>query len=74
MGDARWSLSTGFMFETAAAAAAAAECELRVSDGINMSYLDHFARYTGGKGGDTGALNRADIARARVDLIREAAP
>ena len=70
MGDARWSLSTGFMFETAAGA----ECELRVGDGINMSYLDHFARYTGGKGGDTGALNRADIAQARVDLIREAAP
>jgi hypothetical protein len=70
LGDARWGLSTGFMFETAAQA----ECELRISDGINMSYLDHFARYTGGKGGESGALNRADIAQARVDLIREAPP
>jgi hypothetical protein len=58
------------MFETAGGV----ECELRVSDGFNMSYLDHFARYTGGQGGGTGALNRADIAQARVDLIRESAP
>lgn len=70
MGDARWNLSTGFMFE----AAAQARCELRVSDGVNMSYLEHFARYTGGEGGESGALNRADIGQARIDLIREHAP
>jgi hypothetical protein len=69
-GDARWNLSTGFMFETAAGA----RCLLRVRDGVNMSYLDHFARYTGGQGGESGALNRADIAQARIDLIQESSP
>jgi hypothetical protein len=70
MGDARWNLSTGFMFEASAGAA----CELRVGDGVNMSYFEHFARYTGGQGGKSGALNRADIGRARIDLIPEQAP
>jgi hypothetical protein len=69
MGDARWSLSTGFMFQASAGAA----CELRVGDGVNMSYFEHFARYTGGQGGKTGALNRADIAQAQIDLIAEQA-
>jgi hypothetical protein len=69
-GDARWNLSTGFTFETAAGA----RCLLRVGDGVNMSYLDHFARYTGGQGGESGALNRADIAQARIDLIQESSP
>ena len=48
-------------------------CRIRITDGFNMSYLDHFVRYTGGKGGASGALNRADIAaRAYIDLIRGA--
>jgi hypothetical protein len=61
-----WRLSTGFFFKARAGDA----CELKVADGFNMSYLNHFARYTGGQGGQSGALNRADIAAAQVELIR----
>jgi hypothetical protein len=49
-------------------------CELRIGDGFNMSYLSHFARYTGGQGGVSGVLNRGDIAAARVELIRSEPP
>ncbi|HME40279.1 MAG TPA: hypothetical protein VKG63_15090 [Steroidobacteraceae bacterium] len=62
----RWGYSTGFFFK----ARAQRVCELRVADGFNMSYLESFARYTGGLGGESGALNRADIAAAQIDLIR----
>ena len=66
-----WGFSTGFFFKARAKDA----CELRVSDGFNMSYLNHFARYSGGQDGRSGALNRADIAAAQIDLIRsERAP
>jgi len=69
VGDARpWGFSTGFFFKARAEDA----CELRVADGFNMSYLESFARYTGGQGGKSGALNRADIAAAQVELIRVA--
>ena len=69
VGDARpWGFSTGFFFKARAEDA----CELSVADGFNMSYLESFARYTGGQGGKSGALNRADIAAAQVDLIRVA--
>jgi hypothetical protein len=64
-----WGFSTGFIFEAGKDA-----CELSVGDGFNMSYLSHFARYTGGQGGMSGALNRADIAAAQIDLIRSARP
>ena len=60
-----WGYSTGFLFKARAGAA----CELRVADGLNMSYLGHFARYTGGQGGAAGALNRADIAAAQIELV-----
>jgi hypothetical protein len=63
---AAWGFSTGFFFKAPANDA----CELRVADGFNMSYLAHFERYTGGNGGRSGALNRADIAAARIELIR----
>ncbi|HZH44777.1 MAG TPA: Six-hairpin glycosidase-like protein [Lysobacter sp.] len=43
------------------AADAGAVCTFSLDDGINMSYLDHFARYTGGAGGEAGPLNAADI-------------
>jgi alpha-glucosidase len=67
--DARsWGYSSGFFFN----ARAETECELRIADGFNMSYLSHFARYTGGRGGESGALNRADIAAAKIELIRSA--
>ncbi|WP_414947298.1 hypothetical protein, partial [Klebsiella pneumoniae] len=32
-------------------AAAGADCRFALEDGLNMSDLDHFARYTGGAGG-----------------------
>jgi hypothetical protein len=68
-GDAgSWGYSTGFFFQ----ARADAPCELRIADGFNMSYLESFGRYTGGLGGESGALNRADIAGARIDMIRGA--
>ena len=35
---------------------------LEISDFFNMSYLEHFALYTGGPGGSGGPLNRASIA------------
>jgi hypothetical protein len=67
---ASWRLSTGFFFKANANDA----CELRVGDGVNMSYLMHFERYTGGSGGASGALNRADVAAARIELIRSTRP
>jgi hypothetical protein len=70
-GDASpWGYSTGFFFKARAGAA----CQLRVADGFNMSYLESFARYTGGQGGESGALNRADIAAARIELMSSARP
>ncbi len=36
-------------------------CTFALEDGFNMSYLQHFAHYTGGAGGIDGALNKADI-------------
>ncbi len=44
-------LSTGFVFR----ARAGERCRLELSDGLNMSYLQHFALYTGGAGGRAGA-------------------
>jgi hypothetical protein len=65
VGTASWGYSTGFFFK----ARAQTPCELRIADGFNMSYLESFARYTGGRGGESGALNRADIAAAQIDMI-----
>jgi hypothetical protein len=42
-------------------ARAGASCQFSLDDGFNMSYLGHFAHYTGGSGGSDGALNRADV-------------
>ncbi|KGQ20531.1 Six-hairpin glycosidase-like protein [Lysobacter dokdonensis DS-58] len=49
--------STSAIFE----AGAGAQCKLVLLRGPNMSDLDHFIHYTGGKGGASGALNTADI-------------
>ncbi len=38
-----------------------ARCSFALADGFNMSYLQHFAHYTGGSGGIDGPLNQADI-------------
>jgi hypothetical protein len=40
---------------------AGARCRFTLGDGFNMSYLEHFAHYTGGRGGSEGPLNSADI-------------
>jgi len=39
----------------------AATCRFTLRDGMNMSYLTHNARYTGGAGGTDGPLNDATI-------------
>ena len=36
-------------------------CRFSLDDGFNMSYLAHFAHYTGGAGGSDGPLNQADV-------------
>jgi hypothetical protein len=46
-------------------------CRVRLRDGFNMSYLEHFRLYTGGRGGASGPLNRANIAGVQVDLMTE---
>lgn len=42
-------------------AQAHARCHFALEDGFNMSYLQHFAHYTGGAGGIDGPLNNASI-------------
>ena len=42
-------------------ASAQANCQFALEDGFNMSYLQHFAHYTGGAGGIDGPLNNASI-------------
>ena len=42
-------------------APAHAHCRFALQDGFNMSYLSHFAHYTGGAGGIDGPLNQASI-------------
>lgn len=38
-----------------------ASCRFAIHDGINMSYLTHNARYTGGVGGIDGPINDATL-------------
>ncbi|MCP1373709.1 Six-hairpin glycosidase-like protein [Dyella lutea] len=42
-------------------ARAGAACTFTLDDGFNMSYLSHFAHYTGGVGGSDGPVNAADV-------------
>ncbi len=46
-------------------------CQIIFKDGFNMSYLQHFELYTGGKGGRTGPLNQAVIHAARVQPVAD---
>jgi hypothetical protein len=65
-----WGLSTALIFNANANEA----CEVLIEDGFNMSYLTHFSRYTGGRGGASGPLNRVDIGGAQIDRIRRLIP
>jgi len=47
-------------------ASANARCTFALEDGFNMSYLQHFAHYTGGAGGIDGPLNQADVDALRI--------
>ena len=47
-------------------AGANAHCTFALQDGFNMSYLQHFAHYTGGTGGIDGPLNQAHIDDLRI--------
>jgi hypothetical protein len=42
---------------------------LRISDAKNMSSLKHFERYTAGRGGVDGAINRANVSTVRLLLV-----
>jgi hypothetical protein len=57
--------STGVVFS----ANRGANCRIEIGDGFNMSYLGHFALYTGGRGGRDGPRNHADIVAAQIDAI-----
>jgi Bacterial alpha-L-rhamnosidase 6 hairpin glycosidase domain len=54
--------STGATFS----ARAGQHCKLSLDDGFNMSYLAHYANYTGGEGGSKGRLNDADVRALRI--------
>lgn len=69
-GPGVWGLSTAFVFR----ARRGDPCAARIRDGFNMSYLAHFALYTGGEGGRSGALNRASIAAVHLDFAGVAGP
>ncbi|HAT41520.1 MAG TPA: Six-hairpin glycosidase-like protein [Rheinheimera sp.] len=58
--EAGWSSNAYFN------AKAGETCSISIVDGFNMSYLQHFTLYTGGKGGKTGPLNQAVIYAAEV--------
>lgn len=45
---------------------AGARCTFSMREGFNMSELAHFARYTGGAGGNGGPLNEATIGALRI--------
>jgi hypothetical protein len=45
---------------------AGARCRFSLEDGFNMSYLAHFAQYTGGSGGSAGPLNAATLHDLRI--------
>jgi hypothetical protein len=49
-------------------------CQITIKDGFNMSYLQHFELYTGGKGGRSGPLNQAVIQAARIQPVADNQP
>ena len=53
-------------------AQAGARCAFSLTGGFNMSDLAHFAYYTGGEGGASGPLNRAEIGALRIAPLPQA--
>nr|WP_232338475.1 Six-hairpin glycosidase-like protein [Lysobacter soli] len=51
---------------------AGATCRFTLRDGVNMSYLTHNARYTGGAGGIDGPLNDATLGALHAVPLRAA--
>ncbi|EED37563.1 conserved hypothetical protein [Stenotrophomonas sp. SKA14] len=45
------------------------QCMVTLEEGFNMSALQHFAHYTGGKGGREGALNQAQVQALKVAQV-----
>ncbi|MDH0187418.1 Six-hairpin glycosidase-like protein [Stenotrophomonas sp. GD03993] len=44
-------------------------CTVALEEGFNMSALQHFAHYTGGKGGRDGGLNQAQVQALKVTQV-----
>ena len=63
--EAGWSSRADFN------AKAGETCQISIADGFNMSYLQHFNLYTGGKGGRTGPLNQAVIHKALIQPLAD---
>lgn len=47
-------------------ARAGQRCTFALEDGFNMSYLQKYANYNGGAGGDSGVLNEADLGDLKI--------
>ncbi len=62
---ADWQRSSEVVFD----AGQGAQCRIALRDGFNMSYLSHFAHYTGGQGGRSGPLNAAETGVLRVQPL-----
>lgn len=60
-----WSWSSALALELKAGR----RYKLSLSDARNMSYMKHFERYTAGRGGAEGALNRANVSGIRLRLV-----
>ncbi len=52
------------------AADAGQRCDFSLEEGFNMSFLQHYAFYTGGQGGATGAVNSADASELQLVLLQ----
>lgn len=53
-------------------APAGANCQIKLEDGLNMSYLALFRHYTAGRGGSEGPENTADLLSFRVEPLEHA--
>lgn len=51
-----------------------ARCSFRLEPGFNMTYLAHFAHYTGGQGGAAGVLNPAPVDTLLITPLGNNAP